>query len=561
MAKDAETELNETPRALTTEILSDLDEAQRSAVCSEAAHGLVIAPPGSGKTRVLAARFAMLVQKGVRPEALLAVTFTNRSAAEMKERIASMTGLAAGALDVTTFHGFSLRLLKKTRPPFLLYGRPDTIRLLKDLGVKNPAKAARMVSALKNNVTGIEGEYAEVLTEYSTALKREGALDLDDLVTEAVLDLEAGAATRCAKSHIMVDEYQDINASQARLVRLVAGSSGSVLAIGDPDQAIYSFRGASLKSFLEFSREYPGAEAVNLTRNYRCSKSIAEASARLVSHNSARLGAEPVAVTAGGTVRHVECADEKAEAGFIIKEIEKKMGGLTSLTVSDAGLGFSDFAVLVRTNRQADLLAEAFERSTLPYYRAAEQSEGCGEFIAHLKRASARPGVTLEEFLKEEASAAGATAEVVNTLITAAKDLMERPAGEALDGFIEEALLMEPEDYLGIKAEKVSILTLHMAKGLEFKCVFIAGFEDGLIPYTGWAQTDMEEERRLLYVGMTRAKDSLYLVRARSRNLRGSSLETAPSRFLSEIPAGLVTTESVEKKKTKRRPVQNGLFD
>lgn len=554
--------MSDTPHTITTpSILEDLDAGQRAAATASSKHILIVAPPGSGKTRVLSARFALLVKAGAPPETLLAVTFTNKSAREMKERITALTGLPRYLLDVTTLHGFSLKLLKKTRPPFSLYGRHETLRLLKELGVKSPDKAARMVSAAKNGAPRATGEDAVVLSDYSAALKRENALDLDDLVPEAVKELERGAACVYAKAHIMVDEYQDINPLQARLVRLMAGETASVLAIGDPDQAIYSFRGSSLKSFLEFQDEYPGAEVIKLSKNYRSGANIVTASGELIVHNKKRLRNDPVPARPGGEIRHVECPEDRAEADFIIKEIERLMGGLTSLTAKDSDLVFSDFAVLVRTNRQADLMAGSFLRSSLPYYRAEENGRRGGEFIRRLKGTMPGPGASLEDFIKEEGASVGLTEDLVETFLKAAGGLGFRPAVEVLDEYIEGAALMEDEDYLDIKADRVSLLTLHMAKGLEFKTVFIAGFDDGLIPYIKNGETDIEEERRLFYVGMTRAKETLYLLSARKSSLRGVLSGTTPSRFLKELPQGLVESGQMEKKKVKKRPVQKGLFD
>ncbi|HXI10157.1 MAG TPA: ATP-dependent helicase [Thermodesulfobacteriota bacterium] len=542
-------------------ILEGLDAGQKNAVLSSTRHTLIVAPPGSGKTRVLSARFALLVKDGVAPDALLAVTFTHRSAREMKERISVLSGLSPASLDVTTFHGFSFKLLKMTRRPFSLYGRHETVRLLKELGVKSPERAARMVSAVKNGVFAATGEDAAVFGAYSDALKSRGALDLDDLVAEAVAGLEGGGCAVSTKSHIMVDEYQDINPLQARLVRLLAKDTASVLAIGDPDQAIYSFRGASLRSFLEFRNDYPASEVINLSTNYRSGADIVTVSKGLIRHNCQRIENDPVAARPGGEIFHVECPEDRSEAEFIIKEIEKRMGGLTSLTAGDTDLAFSDFAVLVRTNRQADLLADSFQRSSLPYYRGGGESDRAAEFVRRLKAGSPGPGVTLEGFIKEEAAFFGLAEDITGTLLTEAGDLRDRPASEVLDEFAGRASLMEPEEYLEIKADRVSLLTLHMAKGLEFKTVFIAGFEDGLIPYVRDEETDIEEERRLFYVGMTRAKEALYLVSARKRMLRGVMVDTVRSRFLKELPAELVQSGAVEKKKTKKRPVQKGLFD
>ncbi|MBI5588084.1 MAG: UvrD-helicase domain-containing protein [Deltaproteobacteria bacterium] len=542
-------------------ILEGLDAVQQRAVEASSRYILIVAPPGSGKTRVLSARFARLVKEGVNPDALLAVTFTNRAAKEMKERITALTGLSRRILDISTFHGFSLQLLKKTRPPFSLYGRYDTLRLLKELGVKSPSASARMVSAVKNGTIQAAGEDAEVCSAYAGALKRDNALDLDDLIPEAIKELEAGAAGGGLKSHIMVDEYQDINPLQARLVRLLAGGPASVVAIGDPDQAIYSFRGSSLKSFLEFQAEYPGAQIINLSRNYRSAGKIVFASGKLIENNLERLKKDSSPVRTGGEILYAECADERAESEFIIKEIERMMGGLTSQTAGDSELNFSNFAVLLRTNRQVETLAESFSRSSIPYYKTGEDGKSFGDFILHLKGRRPVGDVTLTDFIKEEGRLLGLKEDLVETFVRSASDYRERTAVEVLDEYFEEAALTEPEDRLDIKSDRVSLLTLHMAKGLEFKVVFIAGFEDGVVPYVKGGETSIEEERRLFYVGMTRARDTLYLVSAQRRRLWGEALESAPSRFLKELPDKLIDRVSIEKKRVKRRPVQKGLFD
>jgi DNA helicase-2/ATP-dependent DNA helicase PcrA len=273
------------------EILKDLDLDQKESVCSPARHVLVVSGPGSGKTRVLASRFAYLVEDGIAPESMLAVTFTNRAALEMKKRVLeSLPGLgpsAPPALSIGTFHSFSLKFLKRERPGFSLYARGEQVSVLKELGVKNPEKALEGISAAKNllfsnppgSLENLKTPSEDGLLEaYQQALTEKNALDLDDLILETIrlLEDEPGKleSVRSRFTHLLVDEYQDINPPQAYLVKILCnGSDGAGLfAIGDPDQSIYSFRGANLRGFFEFKEKYPEGEVRTLGRNYRSTR-------------------------------------------------------------------------------------------------------------------------------------------------------------------------------------------------------------------------------------------------------------------------------------------------
>lgn len=548
---------------MTVPIFEGLDPEQRDAVFSGARDLLIAAPPGSGKTRVLIRRFMRLVEEGVPPSGILAITFTNRAAQEIKERL-SLSGIDPARSNIGTFHSICLKMLKAKDPGLTLYSREDQRRVLKGLGVKGVEAAADLISGIKNSLRGDLGEEEGALySRYTEALRDAGALDLDDLIPGAVKAIEAGHEAFGGISHVMVDEYQDINPMQRRLLKLLS-KGATVFAIGDPDQAIYSFRGASLMGFIEFRDDYPGAEVMGLRRNYRSCSRIVEASNSVIGMNAGRAGKETLPVSLGGEIRVMECADEGAEAAIVIREIESMMGGLASLTAGEHmdGARFSDFAVLFRTNRQAAPLIEAFDRSSIPYHVVARPGPGFADFIRRLRAMEPATGVELSALVRAEGVAAGLDEDLLNIFIGAARLHDNRPIAESIKDFIEEAALTEPVDNCDIKADKVNLMTLHMAKGLEFRVVFIAGVEDGLMPLRlKGEECDVEEERRLFYVGMTRARERLILLGARQRRLWGETKDRAPSPFLAEIPGRLAKRERVEKKKTKRRAEQKGLFE
>ncbi|MBI5827846.1 MAG: ATP-dependent helicase [Deltaproteobacteria bacterium] len=548
---------------MTRQIFEGLDPEQRDAVFSGARALLIAAPPGSGKTRVLICRFMRLVEEGAPPSGILAITFTNRAAREIKERL-STHGMGQGLANIGTFHSICLKMLKAKDPGLTLYSREDQRRVLKGLGVKGVEAAADLISGIKNSPRNDLGnEEMALYSRYTEALKDAGALDFDDLIPGAVKALDADTEAFGGIKHVMVDEYQDINPAQRRLLKLLSRGA-SIFAIGDPDQAIYSFRGASLKGFHEFNDDYPGAGTMGLRRNYRSSSRIVEASNAVIGNNAGRAGKETLALSPGGEIRAIECADEDAEAAIVIREIESMMGGLASLTVGEQmeGARFSDFAVLFRTNRQAAPIIEAFDRSSIPYHVVARPGPGFADFIHRLRAMELTPGAELSALVRAEGVEAGLDEDLLNILVDAARLHDNRPIAESIKDFIEEAALTEPVDNCDIKADKVNLMTLHMAKGLEFRVVFIAGVEDGLMPLRlKGEECDVEEERRLFYVGMTRARERLILLGARQRRLWGETRDRAPSPFLAEMPERLVKKERVEKKKTKRRAEQKGLFE
>lgn len=533
-----------------------LDSAQAHAVNTCASRILVVAGPGSGKTRVLATRLARLVREGVPPSRILAVTFTNRAAREMRERVSSF-GISSRGLNVGTFHSVSLKLVRTFRPDMRLVSSEEQAAIVRALGAERAEAALAGISAFKNGVIAIDSVDKRILDGYARKLEEMNYLDLDDLVPAAA----ALVVERCLKpySHIMIDEYQDINPAQGIFVRELAKGAEGLLAIGDPDQAIYAFRGSDLGCFLDFEKDFPGTEKIMLSRNYRSAGKIVAASRELISRNIRRLENDISPERGGGAIELVECADEKEESSFIIKEIEKLIGGLTSLTASDdTGMRFSDFAVLVRTNRQAEYIADEFAASSVPFSLVSSPSTRLNDFVDRLKSMIAPSGAPLKDLVMGEARAFGLDDGALSLLQTAIDSMDE---GAALSELADSVALSGPADCLDIKADKVKITTLHAAKGLEWRCVFIAGTEDGLIPMRVNGECDIEEERRLFYVGVTRACDHLYLSHAKKRKAWGVQREQKRSPFINDMPSELMDVKSLEKKMVKKRPAQKGLFE
>jgi superfamily I DNA/RNA helicase len=529
-------------------ILSGLNESQKKAVMTTEGPLLIVAGPGAGKTLTIVRRIAYLVHQGVRPEAILAVTFTNRAAREMKERAAALLGEGAGNMFIGTFHLLGLRILRETRADdFVIVGRDEQVELLKSL-LKCPAKKAReaaeKISRFKNSPDDADEETRTLCDAYQSALRQQSAVDFDDLILAPLDILQNDPSNRFKTrfTHIMVDEYQDINPAQYTLLKQLTRQGASLCAIGDSDQAIYAFRGADIGNFLNFEKDFPGAARVTLSENYRSTGSILNAANVLIGNNRSRIDKKVIATREqGSSITILSVPDDRAEGEAIVKEIEARIGGTSHHQMrqrgaaedhSDRSYRFSDFCVIFRTHAQARVLEEAFNASGIPYQvigrKGSAQAREIQETLAYLYSLAHPDG-------------AGETA---------------RPGDQ-------ESKLLSEADYFDPRAETVTLMTLHAAKGLEFPVVFITGVEDGLIPCTIMKDgVDIEEERRLFYVGVTRAKDELFLLHARSRFIHGQRFAPSSSPFIAELPERCKEESAVADKVKKEKPEkkQMGLF-
>jgi DNA helicase-2/ATP-dependent DNA helicase PcrA len=629
-------------------LLDELNPQQRAAV--EAIEGpvLVLAGAGSGKTRVITYRIAYLIGQAIPGNAILGVTFTNKAADEMKERVSSLlrrSGRDAGDPWISTFHSFCARFLRREAPKlglkrdFPIYDDDDqtaAVKMaMKRLGEEEngftPRGILEHISRAKNN--GVSYEHlsaeardargrrlAELYRLYEEVLRHAGALDFDDLLLRGVAALREYEDIRAAWNHrfryLLVDEYQDTNQVQYQLVRLLAGPQRNLCVVGDEDQSIYGWRGADVGNILRFADDFPGAKVIRLEQNYRSTQFILDAALAVVGRNTARLGKNLRATRGqGGMLRYFEARDAAAEADFVGEEIFRLQRESPATHI----------AVLYRTNFQSRAFEEALRRMALRYrvlggfsfFQRAEIKDalayvrlilnpeddvallrilntpprGIGKTTENALRALAEEdgislwaaiGAALErktsaplrsfrelieglrneleklapaELLREVLDRTGyvdlleqrdtpedaARAENLRELVNAVAEGTER--GEELSDFLDRAALVSDADDYDERAP-VTLMTLHSAKGLEFDHVFLAGMEEGLFPHNRslGSERELEEERRLCYVGMTRAKDTLTLTRAVYRRIYGNELtESAlPSRFLAEIPGELI---------------------
>ena len=646
---------HETPEA---KILDGLNPEQRAAVTATEGPLLVIAGAGSGKTRVLVHRIAYLIGVcGIPAEQILAVTFTNRAAAEMRERIQKLLGAGAEGAWIATFHAACMRILRRDighlgmSRGFAIYDDADSISTVKealrrrglDPKLYEPRRLRWRIDQWKN--AGVlpdqaaqragdpeAEEAAQLYATYQRLLRDSEALDFGDLLLQTT---ELFARFPEVQNHyrkrwryILIDEYQDTNAVQYRLVHQLAKEHENLCVVGDPNQSIYAWRGANIRNILDFERDYPDAGVVTLDRNYRSRRPILEAATAVVAHNQTGRDTAMRAERGGGDrVRCFEARDERKEAQFAIREL---------LAARAAGRSIRDFAVLYRTNAQSRPFEEELLQRDVPYtvvggvrfYARAEVKDALaylrllaspgdraatlrvinrpprgigpttvqrGEAIATAEgisllaglralaargqagRAAApirsvldcldtlREGATtlpLDELLGlvlqrsgylahlegEVGAEAEARLENLRELIAAAQDFCaadvapadkERPA---LERFLDQVALVQDVDGYDRDADRVSLMTAHAAKGLEFPVIFLVGLEEGIFPHAASIQDTarLEEERRLCYVGMTRAMEKLYLCWARERRRFGSRSFSVPSRFLSEIPADIL---------------------
>jgi len=558
-----------------SEVLEGLNASQREAVLTIDRHVLVVAGPGTGKTLTIVRRISHLIGGGVAPARILAVTFTNRAARQMRQRIGALMGSEGDGVFAGTLHLLGLRILRDCGLEPVLCTGEEQIRMVESAACCSTAAARQMIermSRAKSLFETPDEDTARAIEGYTRMLREKGMCDFDDLITMPLDLLEAGKAAY-GFEHIIVDEYQDISPVQCRLLSRLAGDRARVCAVGDSDQAIYAFRGADIENFLNFGRDYEGAFTAMLRENYRSTRVIVDAADSLIRNNRRRIEKELRATgETGGPVRIVSVPDERAEAEFIVRAIEERMGGTSLFRLSGKGptdyvggiRSFSDFAVLFRTNGQARVLREAFQEWGIPCQVVGEKMPLRRKALIEKLRVyveSRQESLDLEWVMAEvcaDASLSASERAILSNLGAAYGGL---PLEAALGRVIDELSVLGNADAFDLRGDAVALMTLHMAKGLEFKVVFVAGVEEGLMPFAfGREKGDIEEERRLFYVGMTRAKEELLIVHARRRLLYGHALSGSPSPFLSEIPEALVRRESVPGKGRNKGGRQMGLF-
>jgi DNA helicase-2/ATP-dependent DNA helicase PcrA len=571
-------------------LLKGLNVEQKRAVCHGNTPLLIVAGPGTGKTLTLTRRIAYLVRRGIaQPEHVLAVTFTKKAAQEMHERLGLLLG-EKNRVQVQTFHGLGYEILREQRAQqgeagkVIVLDEMEAEDLFKEVlsrsdcpvGRKERVALREKISAAKQKLQmpeafeTVDPDFALLYHRYQEALGRAGASDFDDLVSLPVRLLETEPARlvhyRKRFPFVSVDEYQDVNQAQYRLVRLLSPHGDNLCVIGDPDQAIYGFRGADNRYFLEFEKDYPGGEVIRLTQNFRSAETILQASARLLNQNSNHLDASLWSGIQGEDFLSMGTyPTDRAEAESIVHTIEQLVGGTSYFSLDsgrvDAGQSretrsFSDFAVFYRLHFQGEILEEALARSGIPYRRIGGRpltKHGPVRKILQILRKGLEMGSLQSEahrLVSRSAAGEGESGlgEIVRNVIN---DLGLDPTEEILKTFVQQADTWQGHmsdflaeiafksdlDLYDPRAEKVTLMTLHASKGLEFSVVFIAGCEEDILPcrLAEDSAPSMEEERRLFYVGLTRAKEKIFLTRALRRPVFGRILEQRPSPFLGEI--------------------------
>jgi DNA helicase II / ATP-dependent DNA helicase PcrA len=532
--------------------LGGLDPEQRAAAAHPAGPLLIVAGPGTGKTRTLTRRMAHLVRaRGVAPERCLAITFTRRAAEEMRERLGGLLPADAARITVTTFHGLGAMILREQHDRA---GLSPHFRIVDETADETGATADRADPDDTADTAGPAGP---------DPASAGGSADNDAVTFQELLELPVQLLTKepdLAVGYrerwpwISVDEYQDVDETQYALLRLLSPEDGNLTAIGDPDQAIYSFRGADVGFFLRFASDFPGATTVQLTRNYRSSQTIVRGAVQAIAPASLVPGRALTAQHAGAAQRIgiFAAADPRAEAEFVTRAIDRLLGG-TSFHSLDSGradghhhdIDFSDIAILYRTDAQAGPIMEALTRAGVPYQKRSHDRlvarPGVRELAGELRHHDAGP---LSQRLERAAAALTATRLERQIELRSAVELLAPLAarcGDDLEAFLGRLTLGAEVDAYDPRADSVALLTVHAAKGLEFPVVFLAGCEDGLLPLwlPGADDHDEAEERRLFFVGMTRARDRLYLTYARRRARFGAERETGASPFLRTLAPAL----------------------
>ena len=660
-------------------IYDKLNEPQREAVYHTDGPLLILAGAGSGKTRVLTHRIAYLIEeRNVNPWNILAITFTNKAAGEMRERVDSLVGYGSESIWVSTFHSMCVRILRRFIDRlgydnrFTIYDTDDQKTLMKevckkvaiDTKVFKERSLMSAISSAKNELIlpdefelNVGGDFAKlkiakVYREYEAQLKANNALDFDDLLVKTVqlLQTQPDVLENYQERfrYIMVDEYQDTNTVQFQLVRLLAGKYRNLCVVGDDDQSIYKFRGANIRNILDFEHEFSDACVIKLEQNYRSTGNILNAANRVIANNKGRKEKTLWTANGEGELVHLRQFDTGYdEADFIAEDIKKEVR---------AGASYNDHAVLYRTNAQSRLLEEKFVAMNVPYKivggvnfyarreikdllaylktidngmddiavrriinvpkrgiglttinriqesaaerglgfyetlmapelipgigRSAAKLDSFAALIEYFKGLTGQMSITdllreviektgyMESLDSEDKEDAQARKENIDELINKAAAYEEaaedRDEPATLSAFLEEVALVADIDSLDEEQDYVVLMTLHSAKGLEFPHVYLAGMEDGLFPsymtITSDDRDDLEEERRLCYVGITRAEQELTLTCARRRMVRGETQYNKISRFIKEIPAELLDTGSRRIEPETEVPVQQNTY-
>jgi superfamily I DNA/RNA helicase len=574
-------------------ILGGLDPEQRVAAGAEVGPLLVVAGPGTGKTRTLTHRLAhLVVERGMPAERCLAITFTRRAAAELQERLDDLVPGHARRMLVTTFHGLGLRILREQHeavglgPGFRIADEAERLELLTELLGCPEREARRLLPELARRKRAraarwpdLDAEPSEVagpLARYEAAMRKLDLVDLDDLLAMPVMLLGTDAALagryRERFGFVAVDEYQDVDELQYRLLRLLTTPDANLCVIGDPDQAIYGFRGADVGFFLRFTEDFPGATTVRLTRNYRSSPAIVAGALQAIAPSTLVAGRELAAMAGAEAPARItvhQAASDLAEAEFVVQTVDRLLGGASFLSLdsgradggAEHGLSFADIAVLYRTDAQSGPLAEALGRAGMPFQKRSHDRLLDRPAVRALVRALRDRPAAGDRSLAARLAAAAAGADAAGPgAPVEALDLLAPLAarcGDDLDRFLAELALGDEVDTWDPRADRVSLLTLHAAKGLEFPVVFLAGCEDGLLPLRFGPQPSPEElaeERRLFFVGMTRARSHLFLSHARKRAWRGSVREAEPSPFLADLEAALLDHARASARRPRPQP-------
>jgi DNA helicase-2/ATP-dependent DNA helicase PcrA len=642
------------------DLLDGLNDAQRVAVLATEGPTLIVAGAGSGKTRVLTYRIAHLLRdRHVAPQAVLAITFTNKAAREMQERLRGLVGPVVKAMWVSTFHSACVRILRRSGGPlgytssFTIYDEADAERLMRDVcrqlgydpkrlaprALRNAVSAAKDVlldpEAFADRAFGwFDKKVAEAYAVYQRRLVESNAVDFDDLIMQVVRLFREHPAVlaeyQARFRYVLVDEFQDTNVAQYELLKLLCARHRNLSVVGDGDQSIYAFRGATVRNILDFEADYPDAKVILLEQNYRSTQTILGAANAVIANNLERKPKQLwTAVGAGQPIVRYQAENEHDEAAFVAQEVER---------LHDHGAGYGQVVVFYRTNAQSRVLEEVFVKAGLPYKvvggvkfydrrevkdllaylravvnpldtvslrrvlnvprrgigetseraidrfateeaipfgealrRAAEipglgarQARAAADFVAVLDELGAgvaegrAPSVLVEDAwtvsgllreLEADTSIEGqGRVENVRELQSVAEEYELRDPEGGLPGFLESIALVSDADEVEAGSQAVTLMTLHTAKGLEYPVVFIVGLEENVFPHIRaiGEPRDLEEERRLAYVGITRARERLYLTSAWSRTLFGSTNYNLPSRFLKEVPEELVTVAAAD---------------